>query len=116
MHRDPNSILCRIKRERTAIIGFLGGCLLFSLFAHLTLESLQPFEYTGVQYECVGFERLHHLRLDVLTALVTVVGGFASALAATDLQRNGWRFGLRSLLIATTLVALALGAVVAMSS
>ena len=92
MHRDPNSVLCRIKRERTAIIGFLGGFLIFFLVAHLTLGWLQPFGFTGVQYEDVDFERLHRLRLDVLTGLVTVLGGFGVALAAADCQRNGWRF------------------------
>jgi hypothetical protein len=114
MQRDPDSLLCRIKRERTAIIGFLGGGLVFFLVAHLTSGWLRPFGFTGVQYETVDFERLHRLRLDVLTGLVTVVGGFAGALAAADFQRNGWRFSLRTLLLAMTLVALGLG-IVAMS-
>jgi hypothetical protein len=109
MHRDPNSLLGRIKRERTAIFGFLGGCLVFFLCARLTFGWLQPLAYTGVQYESIDFEDLHDLRLDVLTGMVTVVGGFAGALAAADFQRNGWRFSLRTLLIATTLVAVVLG-------
>jgi hypothetical protein len=111
MHRDPSSLLRRIKRERTAILGFLGGCLICFLFAHLTLGWLQPLKYSGVQYDNVDLESLHTLRLDVLTGLVTVVGGFAGALVAADLQRNGWRFSLRTLLIATTLVAVGLGMV-----
>jgi hypothetical protein len=113
MHRDPNPLLGRIKRERAALMGFLGGCLVSFLVARLTLGWLQPFGFTGVQYENVDFERLHRLRLDVLTGLVTVVGGFEGALAAADFQRNDWRFSLRTLLLATTLIAVGLGLIVA---
>jgi hypothetical protein len=116
MDSDTKSLRSPIAPDVAGATGFVAGCVVFFILAYNTSVWLGPPEYIGDPADIDGKDHLEHvyyLKMTVLSAVIAIVGGFMSAIFAVGIRQNGLRFSVGALLIATTLVAVALGAIAA---
>jgi hypothetical protein len=116
MDRDRKPPRPQIVPDVAGTIGFVAGGLLLFILAYNTSTSLGPPEYSGepADIDAQGhLDQQYYLKMTVLSAAMAIVGGFVGEAFAVGLQQNGWRFSVRTLFIAMTLVAVALGAIIA---
>jgi hypothetical protein len=116
MDRDPRFHLRRIEPAIAGIVGFIGGCFVFFIVAYRGLCLMPLPEYTGdpTDVDMKGHvEDLQYLKLTALSGFAAMIGGLLGAANAVAFEQNGFRFSLGSLLITTTLIAVALGIIFA---
>lgn len=97
-----------------AVTAFVTTALLMYFIAFWAVEQLRPFKYLGDPTDIDLhdlYKLIHFAKVTGFSILAAVFAGGVAAYAAT-VPWNRWHFSLRTLLIATTLVALAFGTIV----
>ena len=114
MDDDVERIPGRINPATAGTIGFVGGCLVVFVVTYWTLGWLWTPEYaddvTDVDAKGV-VEQLHHFKTAALSTVIALAGGCTCAIYAIGYCQQGLRYSLRTLLLATTLIAVGLGVI-----